>query len=103
MIKSYQHLALDIPEDTEYEPILCIVKLIGLTIGDIEAHGQVTAYMGYDESGDYFVPMDVVDSRLVTNSEEEALNLDNDTVYDAMLAAYERFENYFERTEVREV
>lgn len=103
MINSYQELALKAPEDykvTGYE-ILCDVKLHGLTCGDMELYGHVTAKMKYDDATDAFEPVKVVFS--IVDDGETYTEVDNDTLTQAMFDAYERFDGEFNSSNVREI
>jgi len=103
MILSYQHAADMIPEEQiTGEAYLCEVKLDGLMIGDTDVYGTVSAYMIYDASTECFEP-DYVIASVLEDGQENQFKADNNKILEAMTAAFERFDNYFNNDNVREI
>jgi len=105
MITDYQTLSLKAPQDyiLEGDEVLCIVTLDGLKVGTDEVYGQITAKMTYDEAADCFEPGDAVSIELLDNQHEKPYTGTKEQITQAMWDAYERFQNYFDYKNTREI
>jgi len=89
------------------ETLNVIVTLEGLTVGNDQVYGTVTGTMlfdsrAWDQDQDYYYPASVTSFTLEDHN-EQPFKCSNEVLLYAMQAAYDRFWQYFDHSNVKEI